>query len=168
MDMQVPNLQAMAKHELDLANGIVTTACEALVARIIAEPRAYRMLMDPLVRNACYDLLRAICRQRRRSIWESYQPSIESGRQRIIARAEGIKDTWYEFQLEGGMYLKDARKADLAHTREVWQKRATTMHINSKWLGYIEAKLPDDKKRVADVVSLATLTQLRKKAETNA
>lgn len=164
MDAQIPNLQAWAKQELDRANGIVQDALETLVVKISSDPRAYRQLMDPLLREACYSLIRGVCRKERRVVWNTPQPDAATVKDRIGAVAQGTVHTLMEFQLPGGPYMRDARKSDIEKAEAFYKNQSQDMGVKAIWFKLIKAKLPDDKKRVADVLTNADLVKLQTKA----
>lgn len=150
----------IATEALQQSNNDVVRATHIMVARISKDQSLYRMLMDPLVKTACYDAIRKICRGNREAIWLMPQPSNTQEHENVIALARGTVATLFDFPLPGGLLLKDANRHDLSEAIKFYAAQAKDMGAKAKWLELI-AQCLTDKKRVSDVLTEARLIELR-------
>lgn len=87
-------IRELATTELAKAGGDALVATEAMVDLVKADNVLYRQLMDPLVRNACYKEVRAVCRRSGRPVWEQPQPSAEQQRAAVEAAGRATLETY--------------------------------------------------------------------------
>lgn len=156
-------IPSTARHALETASGDVVKATEIMAARVAKDPTLYRHLMDPLVKNACYDAISQQCHRERRAIWHAKQPTTEAARGRILALAGGTAATLMDFPLPGGMRLAAATRADVTAAAEFYGKQSKDMSGKAKWLQLIAQHVPA-KKTVNEVMTDARLAELREEA----
>lgn len=152
-----------ARDALDAADGDVVRATEIMHGRVLRDPTLYRPLMDPLVKTACYQAIRSQCKQTRRALWTTEQPTAENQRGRVIALAGATMNTLLDFPLPGGMRLADAHRDDVTAAAEFYRKQSKDMGGKAKWLQLIAQHIPA-KKKVSQVMTDARLAELREEA----
>lgn len=156
-------ISATARTALEKANGDVIAATELMVGWVKKDPTLYKPLMDPLVKDACYDVIRSACQRERRAIWQMKQPSAEDQRNRVVALAGGTANTLLDFPLPGGLRLRDAKRDDVTAAAEFYGRQSKDMGAKAKWLQLIAQHVPA-KKTVREVMSDARLAELREEA----
>jgi hypothetical protein len=101
----------IARASLAEAEGDVLRATDIMVERVMSDTRLYKILMDPLVKTACYDAIKSQCGHQSRRIWESFQPSADAFRERVKALAQVIAS---DFGLPGSKKLNDTMRGEVA------------------------------------------------------
>lgn len=153
----------IAAEALQKANNDVVKATDIMVARVNKDEILYRLLMDPLLKTACYNTITGVCRSRRQNIWTMPQPSSEEARENVVSLARGTAATLLDFPLPGGLLLRDAKRDDVSAAATFYSLQAKDMGIKAKWLQLIAQHLPS-KKTVAQVMNDARLTELKQEA----
>jgi hypothetical protein len=151
-------ISEIATNALAAADGDVVRATDAMVTAVMNSKVLYRSLMDPLVKQACYDAIRGQCRAQRRVIWETPQPSASSTRDRIGGLAAGL--TLMDFPLPGGIKVGDATRAEVMDASDSYLAQATDNAAKGRWLRLIARHVTGDAK-VRDVLTLERLIQLQ-------
>jgi hypothetical protein len=158
---QRAELRLLAKRSLKRHTD-VQAATDAMQQKVMSDPRLYRVLLDPLVRAACYDLVTAECRKANSIIWNMPQPSHDERKGDIAALAQGTVDSLLEFRLLGRKPLKDANKQDILEVVSAYRSQSKTMAHIARWLEAIAAKLDSDDV-VKDKFNAAQLAALKQK-----
>lgn len=140
---------------MEQANGDVIKATEILEDQARGDVAIWKVLTEGLLRNACYDACRAICRSERKIIWES--PNYDAG-----GNGERIKQhatTLMDWPLPGGMKMRDATKKDLMEAATFYSKQAAKMSAIAKWLDAVASKVKS--KTVGQTLTDKQLMELR-------
>jgi hypothetical protein len=159
-----PTVGEIAARCLDQNPGDIRDATTLMFETVIADPALYRALMDPLVRNACYNALTKVCRERRQQVWRAPAPVNDLKKQAKRVGAMG-EDNLMHFLLPGGQFLGDATAVDVDVAAQFYLKQARNMHDKGIWLQLIRRALGSTRKPVAAVLSEETLWDLRRQAE---
>jgi hypothetical protein len=106
-----PTPTTIARASLAEAEGDVLRATDIMVEHVMSDTRLYKILMDPLVKTACYDAIKTQCGHQSRRIWESFQPSADAFRERVKALAQVIAS---DFGLPGSRKLDDTVRNEVA------------------------------------------------------
>jgi hypothetical protein len=85
----------IAREALAAAGGDVAGAADIMVERVMSDARLYKILMDPLVKAACRDVIAAQRGRPRRHIWKS----ADAFGQRVKALMQVVAS---DFSLPGG------------------------------------------------------------------
>jgi hypothetical protein len=153
-----PSIASVASGCLDAADGDVMRATAIMVGKVTKDSVLYRVLMDPLVREACYAALTQACRRRRRTVWDVQPPSAETQRNTVVDLARGM--TLLDFPLPGGLRLRDASRDDVAAAAEFYLNQASDMAVKGRWLRLVAQAVPG-KKKVGSVLSIERLEELK-------
>jgi hypothetical protein len=105
-----PTPTMIARASLAEAEGDVLRATDIMVERVMNDVRLYKILMDPLVKTACYDAIKTQCGRQSRRIWEPFRPS-DAFRERVKALAQVIAS---DFGLPGSKKLNDTMRSEVA------------------------------------------------------
>jgi len=169
MDRQEPNveLRELASRTLERCKGDVQAATTELTNTIGSHPILYKTLMDPLLREACYNLIRGVCRANRRAIWHTPQPSVSTAKQNVGVLAKATRTSLLYYPLHGGLFLKDAFKADVLNTVHYNETQGKDMLVKARWLTLVAERLPDNKK-VGEVLTEKQLAALKTKVDKGA
>ena len=156
-------LRVLARETLDDADGDRRRALPALTARLRANKRLYKRLVDSLVEHACADELRHIIALNRSKIWEGgkFGASDASERVRALARSNLLN-----FVLPNGKRLAHASRAECMECSEDYLKQGRTMCHLGRWLRLIGQSVPEGK-MVHKALSEERLNELRSEAEKN-
>lgn len=158
-----PTIQEVAAASYKKAKGDILKATDIMEKTIMSDVELYRLLMDPLVRGACYDQVRLQARQTRGRVWESPQPTAAESRAAVESAASGILKGLFAFPLHNGIMLGNAYKQDVVNSAGFYDAQAQDMGIKARWLAMIAEKQPEEK-QVKDCFTLAKLAALRKAA----
>jgi hypothetical protein len=161
---ETSRVQEAVQEVLTAAENDVVKATALLQARVMEDRDLYREIMDPLVRTACYDLLRRLQKSERRIIWQSDFSKPEDHRSRVIALAGGTLSSLLNFPLPSGLRLGDATRQDVLSAAAFYAKQANDMAVKSCWLELV-AKRVKEGTIVRDVLDDRALIALKKKAE---
>lgn len=148
----------LAKAALDAAEGEILRAAELMEEEVRAAPQKYHELMDPRVRDACYDAVSQVVRGMRARIVESItkEPPKQHG-DRVRKLASG--NLCMLFPLPGGKPLAHATRADVLAGAEHYRKLAEDTHAKATWLARIAEKMKGDQV-VSKVFDEATLRKM--------
>lgn len=149
------NANELATQAMEQCDGDVLKATEYLEQTARKDVGVWKALTEGLLRNACYDACRGICRSERRIIWNSPNYSAGGNGERVKQHAETLMD----WPLPGGMKLRDATKKDLLEASTFYQKQASKMAAISGWLGAIANKVKT--KTVGETLTDEQLRKLR-------
>jgi len=127
----------LARRAIEMANDDVVEATVILESMARSDMSVWRALTDQLLRVACYDQCRAICRAERRVIWNS--PNYDAGGNG--ARIKDHSASLMDWRLPGGKVLRDASKADLIEASAFYRRQAASMQIIGCWLESVAAKV---------------------------
>lgn len=154
-DITVSELAEAAMKE---AGGEVLRAARLMEQEIRNNEIKYRVVMDPLVANACYTAVSTICHRNREKVWTAPNYTAGGNGHRVRALAAG---NLLMFPLPGGQYLGEATKAEVTEAADFYGKQANDMTAKARWLAAIAAKL-DAKKIVSKVFTEESLRELQK------
>jgi hypothetical protein len=68
-------VRSAAAECLKLADGDVTKATPNMKDRLLQNEILYHKLMDPFLQHHCYEVIRKLCREAGRPVWETPRPS---------------------------------------------------------------------------------------------
>lgn len=143
----------------------ILAATSAMETKVNATPYLFKMLMRPLVRQACYDLLRSICRKERREIWTAPKLTAEGTQPTVKSLAIGTKNSLFNFPLPGGKRLGDALKCEVDEAATFYSLQANANAARARWLSAIAERMPASKtvssvfteRRLADLQATAKM-----------
>jgi hypothetical protein len=156
-----PTIALVAREALDIAGGNALKATELMVERVESDGRLYRLLMDPLVRLACYNVVSQQIRSKRKAVYKTKQPSKKKAKASVAALAAG---NLLDFPLPGGLRLGEATRNDVAAAQAFYASQASDMGHKARWLGMVLHALPKGKK-VKDAITPAKLEAFKVEAE---
>ena len=139
---------------------------DAVKATAILEEHAKRDvsvandLLMPLLRQACYDAIRSVCRRERRDIWTAPNYTKGGNGQRVTQLASRLMD----FPLPGGLPLAKAKREDLEHAVAFYGKQAERMAQIREWLFKVAERV-DGRKMVKSCLTERQLAELRESVE---
>lgn len=142
-----------AEEAMEQADGDVLEATAALEAMARNDVSVWQVLTEQLLKTACYDACRSICRSERRVIWNTTGSDAGGKGDRVKAHGNMLMD----FPLPGGMKLRDATKQDLMDAAGFYERQAAQMTAVASWLSAIASKVKT--KTVGD-----TLTEVQLRA----
>lgn len=140
MDTEVNTTQLIADvvaESLKKAKGDLSAATDLMHARVLRDDYLLRVLMSPLVRQACYDTLRQNLRSERREVWTAPNYTKGGNGQRL----EALATTLLDFRLPLGIILRDAKRDDVEAAAQWYETSAGNMHHKARWLRAIAEKL---------------------------
>jgi hypothetical protein len=120
-----PTPTMIARASLAEAEGDVLRATDIMVERVMSDTRLYKILMDPLVKTACYDAIKTQCGHQSRRFWEAFQPSADAFRERVKALAWVIAS---DFGLPGSRKPDDTMRGEVAAEIEKQADDSTVRH----------------------------------------
>ena len=139
---------------------------DAVKATAILEEHAKRDvniandLLMPLLRQACYDAIRSVCRRERRDIWTAPNYTKGGNGQRVTQLASRLMD----FPLPGGLPLAKAKREDLEQAVDFYGKQAQRMAQIREWLHKVAERV-DGRKMVKTCLTEQQLAELRESVE---
>jgi hypothetical protein len=145
-----------ARKALDAANGDVVKAVTILERKARSEPLIANALVMPLLKTACYDAIRAVCRHDRRKVWTSPNYSAGGNGERVHQLASSLMD----FPLPGGKKLAQATRDDLQEAGKFYGMQADNMAHKARWLLAIADRL-EGRKMVKSCLSESDLVSLK-------
>lgn len=150
-------VKELARKAMDECGDDIQAATEKLEAMARSNTKVWKGLTDHLLRAACFEACKAICRQDRRMIWTA--PNYDAGGSGERVRAHG--KTLMDMPLPGGKPLRDATREDLIAASEFYRKQSETMGAISDF--YHSVSLRVKTKTVGETLSEAQLEQIRGK-----
>lgn len=159
-------IQHLAESALDQAKQDVLAATAIMVEHIQGDDTLYHLLMDKLLRTACYDVIAALCRQRNQVIWETPRRTAAEEAKSVSAAASAAKHALMNTILPDGVRLGDALKEDVEAHADFYLKQGKTMLVKGQWLTLI-AKAMDGhtKTPVKKILTETKLQNLRDKVQ---
>lgn len=159
------SVTAMATAELAAANNDVQAATLSMTQKVMGNPTLYHELMNPLVRNACYNVITNLCSQRRQIIWQQPQPTAAQNRTAVSAAANGSRLSLFNFQIAGGKELGNAVWSEINKDIQSRGKRLKTESHELRWLTLVAKPMKNKPtKTVRQIFTLAKLQSLKAKA----
>ena len=146
-------------------------AAAELLRRVGTRGHLYKALIGPYVRIAARELVEAVTRKARKSMWSAaarapapaaQSPAAQVARASAASRA--VAAALLDFPLPGGRPLRLATRAQVAEAAKRYRAQASDMAWKARWLDRIAAALPDDDTAVANHLDNAALFQLRQEA----
>lgn len=143
--LRTPALTQVIEAALDNAQGLVQQAADEVYDKVTNNDVLYRQLMDPLVKQACYDAVRGYQHNERSAIFAaSPQPqtrSPEEQRAAVEALAEGTRKSLLNLPLPSGKRLGDATKAEVLEAARFYTNQGTSMLQRALFFNKIADKL---------------------------
>lgn len=126
-----------AQDAMTQADGDVLEATAALEEMARDDMSVWQVLTENLLKSACYDACRGICRSERRVIWHTTGSDKGGNGERVKSHAATLMD----FPLPGGKRLRDATKDDLIEAAGFYDRQAAQMASVAEWLTGIARKV---------------------------
>jgi len=158
-------IDEIATEALEKAKGDVIKATAIMAKRVLDNDVLYHRLMDPLVQNACYDVVRGLIRKNRGQIYNMPQPTPERASLGVLSLATGLLATLLDFPLPGGKRLGDATRVEINGHVVFYETQSKDMRIKARWLKLVAGRLRRDDVTVAEVLSDKQLRRLKEEAE---
>lgn len=137
------------------ADGDVLEATAMLEELARQDVEVWQAVTDGLLRTACYDACRSICRSERRTIWHTSGYDAGGNGERIKSHSSSLM----EWPLPGGKRMRDATKQDLIDAAGFYAMQASQMAAVSDWLGRVASKVKS--KTVGETLTDKQLRTLR-------
>jgi hypothetical protein len=155
-------LSEVAHEELERAAGNVARAAVNVCERLRESPHLLMALVNEYLVEV--EANRRIAY--RASIRRYSNAVAKDDSHRVMALARGNLRMLMDYPLpDKGTRLKDATKDQLRKFSEDQYRKGQTMCWDAKWYALIADRLPDDLKRVRDVLEETDLQKLREKAK---
>lgn len=136
--MKQVSVYAISRSILEECGGDVVSATDKMERRVRAERDLFYALMDPLVRKACYDVLREVVRDERRTIWTAPNYTKGGNGDRLVSASLTLLD----FRLPHNLLpLREAGKDDLVAGADWYESQANNMQHKARWLRAVAAKV---------------------------
>jgi hypothetical protein len=141
-DDVIETIHELATYCLKQAKSDLRKATQLMETAVHENSEFRRLLTDPLIRTACYDHLRSVCRAKRGYIWfsENWEESGNGGRLLSAGR------TLLDFPLPGGKPFRDATKEEIQGAAEFYEIQATTLGARGAWLRAASQKMKTGQK----------------------
>lgn len=153
-----------AKTALDQAKGDVREATKILEDSVRNHRQLRDALTDPLIANACYGAVRAVCHVERRKVWsppvQRFVKTQVTGAHRVVQLAAG---TLLMFPLPGGKKLGDATRDEITTAASFYESQSGDMAQKARWLQLVAQSIPANKK-AGEVLNEKRLRELQKEA----
>jgi len=145
----------LAQQVMEDSDGDVLAATERLEKMARKDVEIWQALTDGLLRTACYDACRAVCRADRRQIW--YSPGYDAGGNgdRVKTHSASLMD----WPLPGGKKLRDATREDLIEASDFYLRQAAQMRGVADFLFAISERVK--RKTVGNTLSESDLRALK-------
>lgn len=140
-----PSIHSIAEQALKKGGKNILRATAAMEKMVRNDLGIYRLLMDPLVRNACYQAVSSLHRRDNGKCWHTAQPSESDERSRVVALSSGTAASLLNFTINGGTRLGDAVVEDLEQAIHFYRSQSQDMGIKAAWLSLIRERLPEGK-----------------------
>lgn len=158
MDNKI-NFKDIAENCLAKCNGNVADATKMMEGFIRKDAALYRALMDPLVKEACFSIVRALNRSQNQIIWKRAQAQRDPHQgQSVRHLAEGMLG----WNVLGGKKLGDCTRGDLSRAIKLYSTQAIDMQQKANLLQAISDQMPDDETTVREVFTPKDLSKLEK------
>lgn len=154
-------LYDLAAEVMDDADGNLDRATERMVASLQADPRLFRDLVMPVLLTLCRNACRDVQRRLRGDIVAAVRPDTMQGYE---AAEAADRRALLEFPLPSGIKIAEATKADLADAIGFYYRQARDMMRKRQWFVLLQDRLPDEHKRVGDVLTERELEALYREA----
>lgn len=123
-----------AREAFTKAGGDIVEAQAELVKMVNSDADLYKEVLDPWLSRACYDIIRKICRDDRRRIWNA--PHLQ-----VVDTSKGMSrasnTNLMDFPLPGGLRLGQATRDEVTKAASFYETQARNMTHKSTWLGLI-------------------------------
>lgn len=149
----------LAQAAMKAEGGDVLKATKRLERMARKDVAVWQALTEGLLRTACYDACRGVCRSERRQIW--YTPNYDAGGNGERVKAHG--DSLMDLPLPGGKRLRDATHADLLGANAFYAKQASQMQILANFYLAVAGKVKT--KTVGETLTESALRRLKNDAE---
>jgi hypothetical protein len=164
---------AIATALFDANDGDIIATTRAFESLVRSNNALFRRVAEPLIHNACHELVTTIMRVRRKQIWDatprkprtSSAPAKGDHGPRLKALARAGHRSLMEFVLPGGMLLGDARRHDVLKAADSYGKLSVNTGQKCHWLRAVAGTLPNDAAQVRKTLTDKTLRQLKAEAE---
>lgn len=159
--MTTNKIEEIARETLDRHDNDVTKATTVMVQHVLGHPELFEELMRPLVRVACYDMLRKLRRDDRAHIWT---PGRETGNGVAALAADNIASLLdFPLPVAGMIPLRFATKDQVNEAWHWYDHSSRNMAAKADWLKEVYFAMGDDT-TVEDSFTEEKLRELQKSA----
>lgn len=154
-------LMEIVREELKRADGMAVDAAPRIADIVRGDAALFRVVADPLIDAACYEMAAQQVRQTRKVVWTPPRTvSADDQRARVVRLSDS---NLLNFPLPGGLRLGAASRDELREAAGFYARQASDMAWKSRWLDLVQKRVPKTK-CVADVLTDADLRDLQEKA----
>lgn len=155
------DLPALARQFLG-EDGDVRAATTAFAAYARSNRKVRDTLTEPLIEDACYNLIRRQVRSERRAIWltPNYDEK-QNAEGALVHAARSLMD--FRLPIEGNPRLADASRDEIAAAVGFYETQAKDMAFKARWLTLVGQHVPAEK-TVGDVLNDDRLRELQREA----
>jgi len=158
------DIRDIARSTLEEAGGDAITAAKLLEDHAKRDVNVANALLLPLLHQACYDAIRAVCKQERGFIWKAAEQDLKrqatAGASRVRAHGRRLMD----FILpHGAQRLGEATRAELIRAVEFYRKQAQTELQRARWLELVAERV-EGRRKVKNALSEDRLGELFREA----
>lgn len=143
-------LYGLARSHLDDADGNLSVAIDSLTELLLRDRKLLKLLIEQVCREAIRSYTRVAQGNTRFAIIQSISSAARRAQGEALNRA--TMKLLLDYPLGGGKKLRDATRAEIIHSADVYEKIAQTNGQRAKWLRLIAQSVPDGK-CVGDVIS---------------
>ena len=133
-------IEVAAIEAIEASEGSVLEATNILVEAAENNKELFKHIMDPILRTACYNIIRSHIRAERKIVWMAPNYSASGNGERVVALGQL---TLMEFRLPNGMFLKDASTDDTWSAAIFYENQSTDMGRKAQWLKRISLAAQD-------------------------
>jgi len=154
----------IARSTLDAANGDALKASALLEQHARRDVKVANALLLPLLHQACYDAIRAVCKLERGYIWRQAASDLarhnSEGANRVRSHGRRLMD----FILpHGAMRIGEATNAELLRAVDFYRKQARTEMQRARWIELI-AQHVEGRRKVKNALTEDRLSELYQQA----
>jgi len=129
---EAPTLSSLAREYLAETAGDVQEAAGKLSNRILDDRQLRAALVEEAIESASREMVEHQMRTRRQSIWANAgTPAAKTG---IVALAQGIANSLFDFPLAGGKRLRDATPEEALAQAQLYRAAAKDMSAKDRFL----------------------------------
>ncbi len=152
---------------LAASDGGTQEATDRLMRIVQEDDALFRLVMMPMLREACRSLVGLVSRAHRKAVWTGAESAVhhnpKPGKSIALSLVSATVRGLMDFPLPGGKRLGDASKGEVEAAQWSYRTQADDMNIKARWLQMIASRLhPNDV--VSKVLTEADLEAMRTKA----
>lgn len=165
----IPTLDELASEAMEAANNDITSAATLLVDRLLSEPVLQNRYASSMLLQGCRSKCSAMRSKTRTLILDGGLSTISSTTARgILAAIVHDTEALLNFPLPDGSKLRQATRPLLLNVVNTYGKQAQTMMVRRQWFLLMAQQMPDDLKRIEDVMDEVALQQYYEQAKGHA